>query len=77
MGAGIGGGTGAAPAGGIFPCTFIATFTGACPHPGTEIPSDAAMAAAWMALNSRTRPGMKKHSMKPRIAGIPVQKKQQ
>jgi hypothetical protein len=34
------------------------------------------MPAAWIALNSRTRPGMKKHSMKPNIHGNGVQKKQ-
>jgi hypothetical protein len=67
---------GPAPCGGIFPCTFIATFTGAWPHPGTAIPRDAAIAAAWMELNSRTRPGMKKHSMNPSSDGMPVQQKQ-
>lgn len=48
-----------------------------CPHPGISIPSIAAIAAACIALNSRTRPGMKKHSINPRSPGIPVQKKQQ
>jgi hypothetical protein len=47
------------------------------PHPGIAMPSIAAIPAAWMALNSLTRPGMKKHSTKPRNPGIPVQKKQQ
>jgi hypothetical protein len=57
--------------------TLIFTFTGQ-PHPaGTLMPSAAAIPAAWMALNSRTLDGMKKHSMKPRTAVIPVQKKQQ
>src|SRR5690348_10040376 len=54
---------------------FTVTLTGCC-HPGTGIPSDAAMVAACMALNSRTRPGMKKHSMNPRTHGMGVQKKQ-
>jgi hypothetical protein len=36
---------------------------------GTGIPNDAAIADACMALYSRTRPGMKKHSMK---LAIPV-----
>jgi hypothetical protein len=35
------------------------------------------MADACMALYSRTRPGMKKHSKNPMIPGMPVQKKQQ
>ena len=61
----------AARAGGI----AIAEPTG-CPQPGIGIPNVAAIPAAWMALNSRTRPGMKKHSMNPRIEGIPLQKKQ-
>ena len=61
----------------MFPCTWIATFTGGWPHAGTAIPSDAAIPAACIALNSRTRPGMKKHSMNPSSDGIPLQKKQQ
>lgn len=53
------------------------TFTGQ-PHPaGTLMPSAAAIPAAWMALNSRTLPGMKKHSISPRKNGMLVQKKQQ
>jgi hypothetical protein len=57
--------------------TFPVTFTGH-PHPiGTLIPSVAAIPAAWMALNSRTRLGMKKHSMNPRTEVMPVQQKQQ
>ena len=57
--------------------TFMVTFTGQ-PHPaGTVIPSAAAIPAAWMALNSRTLPGMKKHSIKPRTHGSGVQQKQQ
>ena len=46
-------------------------------QPGMGIPSIEAIAAAWMALNSRTLPGMKKHSMNPSTDVIPVQKKQQ
>ena len=46
-------------------------------HRGTGMPSEAAMAAACMALYSRTRAGMKKHSKKPMMAGMPLQKKQQ
>lgn len=60
--------------GGIFTVTWA---VGGWPHPGTAIPNEAAMAAACMALNSRTRPGMKKHSMTPRIVGIPDQNRQQ
>ena len=65
----------AAPAGSSVPgCAaggmFTVTLSG-WPHPGTAMPSAAAMPAAWMALNSRTRPGMKKHSIKPRIQGMP------
>ncbi len=68
----------AAYAGGIFGACgiFTVTFTGQ-PMGGAAMPSAAAMPAACIALNSRTRPGMKKHSMKPRNAVIPVQKKQQ
>jgi len=55
---------------------FTVTFSG-WPHPGIMIPSAAAIPAAWIALNSRTRPGMKKHSTNPRIAVIPVQQKMQ
>ncbi len=58
------------PAGG----TFTVTLKG-WPQAGIGMPSAAAMPAAWMALNSRTRPGMKKHSMKPRIQVMPVQEK--
>jgi hypothetical protein len=57
--------------------TWMFTFTGHPQPAGTLIPSAAAIPAAWMALNSRTLDGMKKHSMKPRTAVIPVQKKQQ
>ncbi len=55
---------------------FTVTFTGQ-PIGGAVMPSAAAIPAAWIALNSRTRPGIKKHSMNPRNAVIPVQKKQQ
>ena len=55
--------------------TFTIALTG-CPHAGTGIPNDAAMADACMALYSRTRPGMKKHSKKPINPGMPDQKKQ-
>lgn len=62
---------------GIPGCIFTVTFTGQPQPGGTVIPNAAAIPAAWMALNSRTRPGMKKHSMNPSSAVIPDQKKQQ
>jgi len=59
-------------AGGMFTVTFTGQPTG-----GTLMPRAAAIPAAWIALNSRTRPGIKKHSTIPRTDVMPVQKKQQ
>ena len=56
--------------------TFTVTFTGGA-YAGIAISSAAAIPAAWIALNSLTLPGMKKHSINPNNAGKPVQKKQQ
>src|SRR5579863_10404381 len=56
--------------------TFTVTLIG-CPHAGIGMPSAAAIPAAWMALNSRTRPGMKKHSTNPRNAVRVVQQNRQ
>ena len=64
--------TGAALADGMFTVMLTGWL-----HPGTAIPRDAAIPAAWMALNSRTRLGMKKHSIKPRNVGMLVQQKTQ
>ena len=59
-------------AGGIFTVTLIGQ-----PMGGALMPRAAAIPAAWMALNSLTRPGIKKHSITPSTVVIPVQKKQQ
>ncbi len=43
--------------------------------PDGVAPRRAEIMFAWAKLNSRTRPGIRKHSTKPQTAGMPVQKK--
>src|ERR1700739_2952707 len=63
----------AAGAGGPAPGGNIPLKLIGCPKAVIVIPSAAAIPAAWIALNSRTRPGMKKHSINPSTHGNGVQ----